>query len=212
VVLYPNGPKVATTDFFQLGASTQVARFSMSSDFFLIDRSNEQVYVPDDGSIEFRGPSRSYGWETKFSVQLLRHLSWNSGVTQVSNGFYRGTFPRQYVDSAPHTVVNSGLTLADWKGFFSSLRYRHIGGYILDPVDRTARATGLDVVDLAVTKKLRKGFEANVAIDNVTNHRYYETQNWFQSRLTPTASPEFRVHGTPGYGVGVTAGLTFRWE
>jgi hypothetical protein len=42
--------------------------------------------------------------------------------------------------------------------------------------------------------------------------RLCETQNWFQARLTPTASPEFRVHGTPGYGVGVTAGLTFRWE
>lgn len=29
-----------------------------------------------------------------------------------------------YVDSAPHTVANSGLTLAGWKGTFASLRYR----------------------------------------------------------------------------------------
>ena len=25
----------------------------------------EQVYIPDDGSLEFKGPSRAYGYETK---------------------------------------------------------------------------------------------------------------------------------------------------
>jgi len=34
---------------------------------FFIDRSNEQVYIPDDGSFEFKGPSRSYGYEAPFS-------------------------------------------------------------------------------------------------------------------------------------------------
>ena len=29
-----------------------------------------------------------------------------------------------YLDSAPHTVANSGLTLAAWKGTFASPRYR----------------------------------------------------------------------------------------
>jgi len=31
---------------------------SLSTDMFLIDRSNEQVYIADDGSLEFQGPSR----------------------------------------------------------------------------------------------------------------------------------------------------------
>lgn len=212
VVEYPKGPTIAITDFYQIGVSSQLSRVSISTDLFLIDRSNEQVYVPDDGTIEFRGPSRSYGWEAKSSVQLLRNLSWNAGVTQVSNAFYRGTGPREYVDSAPHTVLNSGLTLSGWKGFFSSLRYRHISGYIVDPLDRTARATGADVVDLAITKTVRRGLEANFAIDNLTNHKYYETQNWFESRLTPDAPAMYRIHATPGYPFGVTVGLTFRWE
>ncbi len=68
----------------------------MSTDLFLIDRSNEQVYIPDDGSFELKGPSRYYGWEAKTSVQIIRHLALNGGFTQVSNAFYRGKSPRIY--------------------------------------------------------------------------------------------------------------------
>ena len=35
----------------------------LSTDLFFIDQSNQQVYIPDDGSIEFAGPSRTYGFE-----------------------------------------------------------------------------------------------------------------------------------------------------
>ena len=212
VVQYPHGPRVSTTDFYQLGTSTAWKRASVSTDVFLIDRSNEQVYVPDDGSIEFKGPSRSYGWEAKSSVQIANHLSFNAGITQVSNAFYRGTFPRVYVDSAPHTVANSGLTLAGWKGFFSSLRYRHISGYILDGTDTTIRGTGADVVDWSLTKSLRKNLDFNFAVDNLTDHSYYETQNYFESRYTPTDPALYRIHATPGYPRGFTVGLTFRLE
>ena len=212
VVQYPESPKVSTTDFYQAGTSTRWKRIALSTDLFLIDRSNEQVYVPDDGSIEFRGLSRAYGWEAKASVALLRHLSFNAGVTQVSNAFYRGTAPRVYVDSAPHTVGNAGLTLTGWKGVYSSVRYRHISGYGLDGSDRLIRATGADVVDFSLSKTLTHGLDLNLAIDNLTGHRYYETQNYFESRLRPGDPVISRIHATPGYPAGFTVGLTWRLE
>ena len=61
--------------------------------------------------MQYQGPSRSYGWEVKASVQLSTYVSSNVGLTQVSNAFFLGTSPRQYVDSAPHSVGNSSLTL-----------------------------------------------------------------------------------------------------
>lgn len=211
VVERPDAPKVSTTDFYQIGASHNVRRFSLSTDLFLIDRSNEQVYIPDDGSFELKGPSRAYGWEAKTSVQIARNLSFNGGFTQVSNAFYRG-LPRVYVDSAPHSVANSGLTLSGWHGFNGSLRYRHISGYILDGSDPTVpRATGLDVMDLSVSKRIRHGVDFNFAVDNLNNKRYWETQNYFESRVTPDAPVIARVHGTPGFPVGFTVGLTFRF-
>jgi outer membrane receptor protein involved in Fe transport len=104
------------------------------------------------------------------------------------------------------------LTLAGWRGFYSSLRYRHISGYRLDGLDDAIHASGLDVVDLSVTKAVHRGIELNLAVDNLNNKRYYETQNYLESRIAPTAPIVSRIHGTPGYPIGITAGITFRIE
>lgn len=225
MALDPNAPKVAATNFYMIGTSHQLKRFSASTDMFLIDRQHEDVYDPDNGTMRYQGPSRSYGWEVKTSVQLKDHISWNAGLTQVSNAFFLGTSPRQYVDSAPHSVGNSSLTLNSWHGLYNSLRYRHISRYLIVNPDDTSvpsappytdsaqtHASGLDVVDFAATKRLFRGLEWNLAIDNLNNKHYYETQNYFDSRVTPTALIEARVHGTPGYPIGFTTRLTWRVE
>ncbi len=225
MALDPAAPKVAATNFYMLGTSHQARRFSASTDLFLIDRQHEDVYDPDNGTMQYQGPSRSYGWEAKASVQLNEHVSWNAGLTQVSNAFFLGTRPRQYVDSAPHSVGNSSLTVNRWHGLYSSLRYRHISRYLLVNPDDTSvppappytnsaqtHAGGLDVVDFAATKALGRGLEWNLSLDNLNNKRYYETQNFFDSRVTPAAPVEARVHGTPGYPIGFTTGLTWRFE
>lgn len=219
VVQRPERPRLSTTDFYQVGTAHHFRRFSLSTDLFLLDRSNEQVYIPDDGSFEFKGPTRTYGFEVKTAVQVTRFVSFNAGITQVSNAFYRDYFfaeddpapgLRKYVDSAPHTVANAALTLTGWRGFSGSLRYRHTGNYRLDPVDPGIRAAGLDVVDFSVSKRLNRRVELNLAVDNLTDKHYFETQNYFESRVTPTADPAERLHVTPGYPRTLSVGLTFR--
>jgi TonB dependent receptor len=209
IVERPESPRIATTDFYQLGAAYNRARLGFSADTFLIDRSNEQVYIPDDGTFEFKGPSRSYGYEGKFSMRLTRYLALNGGVTQVTQSYFLETLPRVYVDSAPHNVEDAGLTVSGWHGVFSSIRWRHVGNYRLDGLDPTIRASGLDVIDLALSKQIRRWVDFGFDIDNLTNKQYYETQNYFESRVTPTAPVVARIHGTPGYPIGVTVGLTF---
>ena len=71
VVRHPELPRLASMDFYQVGASFNHGRFGLSADAFLIDHSYEQVYIPDDGSYEFKGPSRAYGFETKLQFSSL---------------------------------------------------------------------------------------------------------------------------------------------
>jgi outer membrane receptor protein involved in Fe transport len=209
VVQHPELTRVSRTDFYQVGSSQHFGRISTSVDAFWIDRSNEQVYVPDDGTFEFRGPSRAYGYEAKMSIELTRRLTFNGGLTKVANAFYRGTFPRTYVDSAPHFVANAGLTVAGWKGWSGSLRMRAINHYRLDGEDASIVATGHTVFDFGASRRIRKGVEFNFTLDNLTNRDYWETQNYFESRM-PGEAPRWRIHGTPGYPVTATVGLTFR--
>ena len=73
-------------------------------------------------------------------AKSARIVGWIAGLTRETNAFFLGTSPRQYVDSAPHSVANSSLTLNAWHGLFSSLRYRHIGRYLLvNPDDTSVR-------------------------------------------------------------------------
>jgi len=205
------GPPVSTTDFYQLGTSHNTRRISVSTNLFLIDQSNQQVYIADDGSIEFAGPSRTYGGELKFSVALLRNLTASGGITRVGNSFFRATNPRVYVDSAPHTVGNGSVTLTNIGGFTGSLRYRYISSYRLDGEDAGIRASGHDVLDLSVSRRFGRFIELNLTIDNLANKRYFETQNFYESRTRPGDPVVSRIHGTPGYSTSVTTGITFRF-
>lgn len=225
IALDPTAPKVAATDFYMIGISHELKRLSYSTDAFLIDRQHENVYLADNGTMEYQGPSRAYGWEVKASAQIAEHLSWHAGLTQVGNAFFRGSLPREHIDSAPHSVGNASLTLSGWYGMFASLRYRHVSRYLVVNPDAgtelpawpyanaaTAHANGLDVLDFAATKKLAHGLEWNITVDNLNNKSYYETQNYFYSRVAPSAPVEARIHGTPGYPVGFAVGLTWRSE
>ncbi len=211
VVTTPDARRLATTDFTQAGLSCTLGRASLVADAFYINRSNELVYIPDDGSLELLGPSRAYGFETKASVQLTRRWSLNGGVTRVMNAYYRDTRPREYVDRAPHFTGNGALTLSDWHGWSSSVPFRAINGYRLSVVDAGLRAGGHTVLDLGVTRRIRRGMEFQMALDNMTNREYWETQNYLQSRLAGQAAA-YRVHATPAYPVNLTVGLLFRFR
>jgi hypothetical protein len=210
VVQMPDQPRLATTDSYQVGTSSNFGRLSIATDAFLIDHSNEQVYIPDDGSFEFKGPSRAYGYEAKASVAISHHLSLNGGLTKIANAYFKGGGHRVYVDSAPHFVANAALTVAEWHGWSGSLRMRAINHYRLDGNDPSIVASGFTVFDLGLARQIRRGMELNLSLDNLTNRDYFETQNYFDSRVTPTAPIVGRIHATPGYPLTAVAGVTFR--
>ena len=76
-------------------------------------------------------------------------------------------------------------------------------------MDASILASGHTVFDAAISRRLRRGVELRVSTDNLTNRQYYETQNYFISRLAG-GPPMARIHGTPGYPLSITAGVTFR--
>ncbi|MBX7218948.1 MAG: TonB-dependent receptor [Blastocatellia bacterium] len=207
----PEGPKVATTDFYQTGFAYNKERFGLSATAFLIDQSQTQVYITDDNTIEFQGPSRSYGYEIKGSARLNRFLSFNASGTKVSNAFFKGTAPREYLSNAPSFTFNSNLILSGLGGFSGVVSYRHSNSYILDSVKTVVRASGLDVVDFKLAHKLSNRLELSMNIDNLLNKKFYEVQNFGESRVRSGAAAVERIHGTPGYPVAVTFGVTFRF-
>ncbi|HYZ87361.1 MAG TPA: TonB-dependent receptor, partial [Bryobacteraceae bacterium] len=209
IVQRPESQRIATTDFYQFGTSHRIGRVSATTDLFLIDRSAEQVYLADDGTFEFKGPSRAYGWESKLGLEINRYVSLFGGVTKVGNVYFRGTGPREYVTNAPHFVANAGLTVSSWRGWSGSLRMRAINHYRLDGFDSSVLAAGHTVWDFGLARRVRRGVELNLTIDNLTDRSYWETQNYYESRLAGQQAMS-RIHATPGYPLTLMAGITFR--
>jgi hypothetical protein len=209
IVQRPDSTRIATTDFAQIGTAHRMGRVSLTTDLFLINRSAEQVYLADDGTFEFMGPSRAYGGEAKLGIDVNRFVSIYGGVTKVANAFYRATAPKEYVTNAPHFVANAGVTLAGWRGWSGSGRMRAINRYRLAALDPTVLASGHTVWDVGVARRIRRWAELNLTIDNLTDRSYWETQNYYESRLRGQ-NPVSRIHATPGYPLTVMAGVTVR--
>jgi hypothetical protein len=205
----PRSVLTAVTDFYQIGTSHTKGRYSAATSFFWIDRANELVYAADNGTNEFLGPSRSYGFEAKTSVQITRSLSLNSSVTKVLNALYRGTEPRAYIDRAPHFTAYSGLTATNWKGWSGSLRMRSINHYILNGDQAQSVVSGHTVFDFSVARQLNRWLDLNFAMDNMFDKAFYETFERYTSRLAGE-DPLERVHGTPGYPRTIIGGVTIR--
>lgn len=206
-----NTPVVAKTDFYQFGVGYKIDRLVLSASTYWIDRSNELVYVADDNTFEFLGPTRSYGFETKAVFGITRFLSINGNITKVSNAFYRNTDPREYIDRAPHFTASSALTLSNWKGWTSSLRYRAINNYLLAFDQPDVRAAGNSVFDFSFVRRINRNFDFNFSMDNVFDRNYLETQNLVTMRVRPNAPVSDEIAATPGYPRTITVGFTFRF-
>ena len=71
-------------------------------------------------------------------------------------------------------------------------------------------AAGQTVFDFALSRRITRNVEFNLAVDNLFDRDYWEMQNLFESRLLGQ-DPIERIHGTPGYPTTVVVGLTFRF-
>jgi len=192
-----NSPIVASTDFFSVGTSRNKGRFSVATNFFHIKRSNEMVYVADDGSNELVGPSRGYGFEVKTSTQLTRFLSINASITKVLNSYYVDTEPRVYVDRAPRFVAYTGITLSEWHGWSGSIRFRAINRFLVNGEGEfPRRAPGHSVTDFSMSRHLTRSIDLNFSIDNIFERTYFETVDSYTSALRGQ-DPMERFHVTP---------------
>lgn len=201
--------RIATTDFLQVGAAHKLGRVSASTSLFWIERSHELVYLADDGTSEFTSPSRAWGFESKLSADLNRFVAFHGSITKVFNAYFRQPGEREYVTNAPRFVSSAALTLSSWRGWSGSLRMRSINRYRLDAADPSVLAAGHTVWDAGVARRLRRGLEMSITVDNALNRSYWETQNYYESRL-PGQPARARIHATPGYPVTVVAGITWR--
>jgi outer membrane receptor protein involved in Fe transport len=89
---------------------------------------------------------------------------------------------------------------------------RAINQYRLDGENPSILASGLTVFDLGIARQISHVVELNLSLDNLASRNYYETQNYFESRVNPDAPAIGRIHASPGYPLTVVAGMTLHFR
>jgi len=65
---------------------------------------------------------------------------------------------------------------------------------------------------MSLVRRVNRHADFLFSVDNFTNRRYYETQNYIESRPYAGGAALTGIHGTPGYPVTFSVGLTFRFR
>ena len=113
-----------------------------------------------------------------------------------------------------HPIIREAIRALDFRTpqiEITTLADIPAGTLWLDGEDARIRASGNDVIDVSLVKRLARWMDFNLSVDNVANKRYFETQNFYASRVAPGAPLVERIHATPGYPITLSMGLTFRF-
>jgi hydrogenase/urease accessory protein HupE len=114
------------------------------------------------------------------------------------------------VPEAVGTVISSGITLFDERGFSASLRLRYFGARDLTS-DGIYRSAATLLVNAEAGYQINKTWRIFAEFLNVLDSRNHDIDYAYTSRITPTATPVFTDVFHPVEPFQVRAGVTARF-
>jgi outer membrane receptor protein involved in Fe transport len=193
--------------------------------WYLYSDSELQQDGDTGGTVASKEPSNRYGVEWANYYTPIKHLALD---LDVADSFARFTSP-DAADAAPvtpgstnfgpggtrvpeavGTVVSSGITLFDERGFTASLRLRFFGPRDLTS-DGTYRSASTLLLNAEAGYQINKTWRIFVEFLNLLDSRDHDIDYAYLSRITPTAAPAFTDVFHPVEPFQVRAGMTARF-
>ena len=157
----------------------------------------EFVYVGDAGIVEPSGQSERYGIDLGLRYQFTDWLYFDTDATITHARSVEEPDGFDYIPLAPDFTLTGGLSVNDLNGFSAGIRYRYIDDRPANE-DNSIIAEGYFVTDLNMNYAFNKNFSVGVAIENVFDTEWNETQFATESRLQNEIDPVEEIHFTPG--------------
>ncbi len=168
----------------------------------------EFVYVGDAGIVEPSGKTERLGLDLGLRYQFNKHLYFDTDTTLTKARSVNNNNGENYIPLAPNFTLVGGLALQDYKGFSGGLRYRFLDDRAANE-DYTVTAEGYFVTDFNLNYKLNTHLSIGVAIENIFNTEWNETQFLTESRLQNETESVEEIHFTPGTPFNAKANITY---
>jgi len=169
----------------------------------------EFVYVGDAGIVEPSGKTRRYGADLGFRYQINDWLFLNSDATLTKARSIDEAAGEDYIPLAPDFTLTGGLTVNKFKGFSGGLRFRYIDDRPANE-DNSIVAHGYFVSDFNVNYTINK-LTFGIAIENLFDTDWNETQFATTSRLQNEAAAVEEIHFTPGTPFSSKVSISYKF-
>ncbi|MFV5695316.1 TonB-dependent receptor [Flavobacterium sp. LB3P122] len=156
----------------------------------------EFVYVGDAGIIEPSGKSKRMGFDLGLRYQLN---DWFYLDTDANYTYARSIDElkgQNYIPLAPDFTSTGGLSFQNLKGFSGGIHYRYLKSRPANE-DNSIVAKGYFVSDFNINYKY-KNISFGIAVDNLFDTKWNETQFATESRLKNELTSVEEIHFTPG--------------
>ena len=166
----------------------------------------ENVYSGDGGSIDFSGDTKRMGVDFSGRYQPFSSLYFDVDIDYAHGRAAGEAKGNNYIPLAPVWSSTGGITYSLKTGLNGSVRYRWLANRPANE-NYSLTATGYFITD-AVLSYTQHKYEAGIAINNVLNTKWKETQFATLYRLQNDVAPTNGICFTPGTPFAVTAHIS----
>jgi len=156
----------------------------------------EFVYSGDGGFVEFNGKTRRLGFDFSGRFQPIRSLYFDVDANYAHGRTVDEVKGENYIPLAPIWTNSGGITYLNRNGLNGSFRYCYIAARPANE-DYSLTAEGYFITD-AVLNYTKPKYEIGLAINNIFNTKWKETQFATVTRLKNEAVPVEDICFTPG--------------
>ena len=171
-------------------------RLIVNSALWYLFLEQEFVYVGDAGIVEPSGISKRMGAELGMRYQLNDWLYFDVDANYTYARSIDEPKGENYIPLAPDFTTTGGLSFQKMNGFSGGIRYRYLKNRPANE-DNSIVAKGYFVSDLNINYQY-KNINFGVAVENIFNTEWNETQFATESRLQNESNSVEEIHFTPG--------------
>lgn len=169
----------------------------------------EFVYVGDAGIVEPSGKSNRMGFDLGLRYQLTDWLFFDTDINYTHARSIDEPTGQDYIPLAPDFTSTGGFSINKLKGFSGGIRYRYLKSRPANE-DNSIIAKGYFLSDLNVNYDY-KNVTVGIAIENIFNTEWNETQFATESRLQNETQSVEEIHLTPGVPLFIKGKVTYRF-
>mgnify|MGYP000610342023 CR=1 FL=1 len=211
VVLQDNADKVLPraygVDFGNIWKPTK--NIVLNTAVWYLFSEEEFVYVGDAGIVEPSGKSERYGLDLGIRYQITDNIYFDTDATITKARSLEASAGQDYIPLAPNFTLAGGLAFNNLGNFSGGLRFRYLADRAANE-DNSIVAEGYFVSDLNINYNL-KNITFGVAVENLFDVAWNETQFATESRLQNEANSVEEIHFTPGAPFFAKATITYRF-